>query len=63
MPMKAIHDLSRRHATRSAPTFDTPAETIDRALTMLAGGGFEFEPLDRCPAPCRFCDSVAVQAA
>ncbi|HSG80706.1 MAG TPA: hypothetical protein VLC48_00530 [Gemmatimonadota bacterium] len=61
--MKAIPALRHRHAIRSAFSCSTPVEPIDRALTLLAEGGFHFEPVDRCPAPCRFCDGVAARAA
>lgn len=61
--MKAIQALSHRDLTGATPTFSTATESIDRALVLLAAGGLEFEPVDRCPGTCPFCDSATIRAA
>ncbi|MCP3976300.1 MAG: hypothetical protein GY720_17590 [bacterium] len=40
-----------------------PGTAIDRALNLLAAGGFRFEIVDRCSADCEFCNDELTQAA
>ncbi len=40
-----------------------PDTAMDRALNLLAAGGFDFEVVDRCSADCEFCDDELTRAA
>lgn len=39
-----------------------PDTDMDRALSLIADA-FEFEVVERCPAPCQFCDEPLTNAA